>query len=273
MRYTVSFNFHEKPPIEIITPADNAGIEVGQAAFALQRLDCMDVKSVSEFLKAFRSTQLILNGKRVGGTALLSILQLEQADMQAFIETVLLVPFSWRLNTVLPSRRLAVFHHKTPRLERIHRHFQGIALRPVAATRTEIFTALKWGDLRESVLSEQSENETQPEEKPKPNRSERIIIEWENAWKNRESQPDRFNSALAEYNSLTWRYETDNLPAIAWLELYLLAEHNIKVKQCRKCKGYFVPWPANVQSCGKCRQDTTRQALHQANLPEDKKLW
>lgn len=240
MKYTITFGFHEKPPFEILTPADNASLEVGQVAFAFLKVDCGSEGSAGNFLKMFRS----IGNKQVD---VLSILQLEQADMREFIETVLLVPSDGWAEKLPPSRRLAVFHHQSPRLKRIQRHFQGIAMRPTTTTRPEAWAGLN----PKKPLDKQS------------NRFRRTLEEWNDAWESRESQPGLFRSILAKWETLAWRYETDDLLAIAWLELYLLAEQDLAVKLCRKCEKHFVPWPSNVLYCRKCRQNTSRQRLYQ----------
>lgn len=64
-------------------------------------------------------------------------------------------------------------------------------------------------------------------------------------------------------------YEAPTKGAAAWLELFTLAEHGLRVKACLKCNAFFVPWPPNVLHCPTCRQGHTRQALYRGRKQED----
>ena len=234
MRYSAAFNFHRRPPVEILVPADAIGTMPGQVAFSFLRVDCQDAGSIGTFLEKFRATGLYIGGRRIDAATAGAFLLLEQAAMQDFVKTVLLIPPpEWYLTDVPPSNRVAVFFHRHRQRGRLERYFRDISLRPAVHLKPEkVERALtKEGRLAEKAAKLQE-------------RSLTVLPKWE---------------------VLLWRYETDNLLAVAWLELFLIAEHNLVVKECQKCKGYFVPWPANALYCSECRRDTSRQALYWAN--------
>ena len=86
---------------------------------------------------------------------------------------------------------------------------------------------------------------------------------------------------LEKYTSqipYTWKYETDNLLTICWLELLLMAEARLHIKSCHKCTAFFSPFPANTLHCPECRKEYTAQTLYRErvkekimNLPEEEK--
>ncbi|SHF60723.1 hypothetical protein SAMN02745218_02694 [Desulfofundulus australicus DSM 11792] len=250
MRYSVSFNFHRKPPFEIVTPAETTGITPGQVAFALLQVDCRDTGSVKAFLEMFQARWFYIDGKKIDAAAAGAFLPLEQAAMRNFIETVLLVPpVEWYLTDIPPSRRVAVFFHRFPQGERLKRHFQGVTMRPTVTARPEMLQRLLRKDGKPTKAAE----------------------EWKEVWEKREKQPERLLAVLPELETLSWRYETENLLAIAWLELFLMAEHDFTLKQCqnRKCREYFIPWPPNTLYCRECRGNTSRQRLYWQKKAEE----
>lgn len=57
----------------------------------------------------------------------------------------------------------------------------------------------------------------------------------------------------------TWEVETDDLIALAWAELALLAAADLPVKKCRACGAYFVPNLRQTVNCPTCSKGYNRR--------------
>jgi len=240
MRYSVTFDFCCKPPFEVILPTETIDTMPGQVVLSFLQVDHRDAGSIRAFLEGFKAGWFYVDGKRIDAAAAGALLPLEQAEMRQFIETVLLVPApEWYLTDVPPSSRVPVFFHRFPQKERLERHFQGVSLRPVVHLRPE-----KVG----KVFTRSGPT--------------KAAEEWGEAWEKRKKQPGELLKMLPEWETLTWRYETESLLAVCWLELFLMAEHNLAIRKCENCEGYFVRWPANTVYCRKCRGNNSRQRLY-----------
>lgn len=235
--WKVSFGFNHTPRFELVQPS-RGSVELGQVAFGLLKLDTGDTQAVGAFFEAYNTCWLYHNNRKVDPARFPALWPLERATMRAFVEQVLLVPAPeyWQLG-LPPSRRFVAFYQTHPHFrETVQQRFHRLSLLPGIATRAEVFS---WSQAR----------------------FRKKATEWQEAWATRERDPEKLKAIHGEFDVFSWRYSTDDLLAVAWLELCLMAEHDITVRACRACGTFFVPWPPNTVYCPTCRRDTTWQQV------------
>ncbi len=80
---------------------------------------------------------------------------------------------------------------------------------------------------------------------------------------------DRALKEFSKFFTFAWKYESDDILDIGWLELLLLAEADITVKHCKRCQEFFIPSPPNTLHCPKCRNNYTPQELYRYRKVEN----
>lgn len=73
---------------------------------------------------------------------------------------------------------------------------------------------------------------------------------------------DKALKEFSKFFSFAWKYESNDILDIGWLELLLLAQEDISVKNCKHCQEFFIPSPPNTLHCLKCRDNYTPQELY-----------
>lgn len=79
---------------------------------------------------------------------------------------------------------------------------------------------------------------------------------------------DRALKEFSKFFTFAWKYESDDILDLGWLELLLLAEADITVKHCKRCQEFFIPYPLNTLHCPKCRDNYTPQELYRYRKTE-----
>lgn len=270
-KYSVLFSVQKKPYIELIKingkvdevekddpdlPDENIStaediydlseINLGQVAFSLAT--CQSKEEMREFLRKYQCSMVYDYDKLIPveeSSPWVEYLNIDQADIKQFIKIVLLNPAPTWADGVPSSRRLPIFHYLR-QTDNITRYFQDITLKPVVIDREEAWRGL---NLKGGIFSPGLQ---------------RNMSMWDKSWDKKSKSPEQLYSQITKLQTAGWEYETDNLLALAWLELYIMAERNITVRQCKRCKGYFVPKVPKTFFCENCLKTYSNQALYAA---------
>ncbi|GEM_PF-3340176 len=224
-------------------------LNMGQVAFGL--IACRnDDRELLSFLLKHRCSTVYNEDIPIpveDGSPWTAYLRFDLANVRKFIEIVLLTPPPLWAEGYPPSRRLPAFHLRR-QTEGIMSSFRDVTIKPAIAIRKEACRGLNFEKGTHSPGLE------------------RKLKSWEKAWEKapQDLELEEVYTQLAMHQTASWEYETDNFIAVAWLELYLMAERNITVRKCKHCRGYFVPKTSRMVFCNKCPRTYSRQALYQA---------
>lgn len=262
MKYRVAFYLKSRPPEEVFminqVPKKPPSRFPGQAALSLVNAQWSGEKGIREFIDRFDVTSIKESGREITpktsapnslGSEFELRIRMEQGIMNGFIEDVLLYqPLDYpALERVTTDRRLAAFIKTSGNINDLEDFFRQISILPYARPGNEIF-ALKGNDLNRKLK-----------------KHEKAWLALSNDYEN-----DKPRKNLADFYFFAWRYESENILSISWLELFLIAEAGLKVKNCRKCGNYYVPWPPNALNCSICKKEYTSQALYRERKKDER---
>lgn len=246
MKYRVAFYLKDRPPIEVLTiPKGRKGTFgplPGQVSLSLVNAQWDGMEGIEKFIKKFAVSFIKDSDREITVKERIEMrLAIELGIMNGYIEDVLLPqpPDYPALETVPTDKRLATFIKTSGNIYSIENFFRQVVIMPYARPESSIFTLT--GDKLDKKLKKHDE-----------------------AWENLgfDFEDDKPRKELSNFYVFAWRYASDNILSIAWLELFLMAEAGMKVKACRKCGNYYVPWPPNALHCPKCKKEYHSQKLH-----------
>jgi len=67
-----------------------------------------------------------------------------------------------------------------------------------------------------------------------------------------------------------WLYSCPDLRAAVWIEVWSLAVARLRVKLCRRCGTFFIPWPPQTALCSRCQPDYTWQTAYRQHKQDEK---
>jgi len=251
LKYHASFYLKSRPPVEALTISRKRGTFgplPGQAAFALINAQWKQNEGIKQFIEEFKVTKIMDGDYEITAEEeLITWLDIEQGMLRAFVEDVLLyLPEDYPALEDVPSdRRLAVYLQTKGNISNLENFFRKVSVLPSSRIRSEFLSLQK---------------------KEREKKAKQYRAAWEALSKDYEDDKPRRD--LSGFFTFSWRYETNNILSLCWLELFLIAEEGLKVKVCRNCESYYVPWPANALHCSDCKKEYNSQKLYRDYLGE-----
>jgi DNA-directed RNA polymerase subunit M/transcription elongation factor TFIIS len=256
-KFCTILQLKSEPPHEMVT-VNTQGNTISykglpaMVAFDLANIyfDEQSEGDTSTFLNKYwvRTDELKTTSYRLSGSQVLKTDLLDEAiRMKGFIENILLTfPTDYPALEKVSKHKRTALHIKTNKLADIlENRFNKVMVSPFFYPEDSI-----------------GKKKMAPEEK----------MEYYNKVKSKlikNLHDDKVLKEFSKFFSFAWKYESDDLLDIGWLELLLLAEADITVKHCKRCQEFFIPSPPNALHCPKCRDNYTPQELYRYRKTEN----